>query len=287
LEGIIMEKQLKFMFSALLVTSMIFLISAVALFFMRQAEIEKRIVLQRDLDVLNKEKTRIAKELDETIIAKKDLEIKLSTLQEKAALIEKQIEEEKRLRESLFSQLETEKRESKRLVEELTRLKDEKARLTTDFENIKTECATLKMQLESVQQAKEIVEGRLKEVLAKNEIELEKIIVKPKTGLASAGTNPTKQPNLDNTVSGAGQKNVISGAKGEVLVINKKYDFAVVNLGENDGLEVGMNLGIYRDGRLLAVLVVEKVHTSMAAAKIPPEWKSADIKEGDTVVVVQ
>ena len=31
------------------------------------------------------------------------------------------------------------------------------------------------------------------------------------------------------------------------------------------------------------MLTVEKVHADMSAAKIPPEWKSADIKEGDSV----
>lgn len=297
-----MEKNQKLVMGALSVICALCLVSAVALFFMKQIEVEKRVLLEKQMDSLTKEKTRISKELDDTVILKKDLETKLADVQERVKSTEGQLAEEKRSRESLFSQLETEKRESKRIVEELARLKDEKESIAKDFENIKGETSALRTQLESVQQAKEIVESRLKEILAKSEVDLDKIVVKPEgytnpAGAVPAVANPTvadqaaadsqRTENIANMPLNPGQRNPASGPTGEVLVINKKFDFIVVSLGEEDGLKVGMDLGVYRDKKMIAMLQVEKVHTNMAAAKIPPEWKNADIKEGDSVVVVK
>lgn len=276
-----MEKNsnLKIITGALLVLSVIFLTSSVALFFMKQAEVEKRIALEKRVEELNKEKTRLSKELDDATLVKKDLEIKLGNVEEKAKLIEGQLSDEKRAKESAFSQLETEKRESKRLLEELMKVKDEKEKISLNLANIENESNTLKTQLSSIQQAKEILERKLKELLAKNEVELEKIVVKPEVAISP---NPGSSPSSETS-----QKTGSSDIKGEVLVVNKKFDFVVVSLGEDDGLAPGMNLGIYRDAKLLAMLQVEKIHANMAAAKIPPEWKNVDIKEGDMVAVVK
>ena len=74
---------------------------------------------------------------------------------------------------------------------------------------------------------------------------------------------------------------------GHILVVNRKFDFAVVDLGTDNGLQPGTGLGVYRGGKLVAMLEVEKVHSNMSAAKIPPEWKGSAVKEGDTVTVIE
>lgn len=273
-----MEKNSRFILNVLLIASTIFLISAVSLFFMRQAEMEKRVALEKKLVELNKEKERLAKDLDEAIVIKNDLEIKLGSLQAKAALLEGQLAEEKRGREVVWSQLENEKRESKKLVDDITKLKEEKEEIALNLASIKSECEMLKERLSNVQQAKEVLENKLKEVLSKKEVELEKIVVRPETasarGISAGETNSVP----------ASDANAV---KGEVLIVNKKFDFVVVNLGENAGMKPGTDLGLYRNGQFLAMLQVEKVHASMSAAKIPPEAKNIDIREGDEVVVVE
>lgn len=270
------EKNLKFIVSVLLISSTLFLISAISLFFMRQSEIEKRVLLEKRLEEINKEKARLTEDLNEAILVKNDLEVKLGSLQEKARLLENQLVQEKSSRETLYYQLESEKKESKKLVDEVMRLKEEKEQVALSLVNVKGECDLLKIQLYSIQQAKEILENRLKEILVKKEVELEKIVVKPEiTQIAQASNVETPTSNKANET------------KGEILIVNKRFDFAVINLGENVGIEPGMNLGVYRDGKFLAILEIEKVHANMSAAKIPPEAKNIDIREGDEVVVVQ
>lgn len=277
-----MEKNLKFILSVLLVASTLFLISSVSLFFMRQAEIEKRTLLEKKLEELVKEKAKIANELDETMTIKNDLEVKLGGLQEKAKLLEGQLEEEKRSRETVYSQLESEKKESRKIVDDLIRLKGEKEQVSLTLAGIKSECEALKAQLSNVQQAKEILENKLKDILSKKEVELEKIVVKPETA-----STPQNTETETASVEAAGNPASANAIKGEILVVNKKFDFVVVSLGENADMKPGTNLNVYRNGQFLTILQVEKVHASMSAAKIPPEAKNIDIREGDEVVVVQ
>lgn len=274
-----MEKNVKFTTSVLMVACVVFLIISVALFFMRQTEIEKRVALEKNIEELNKEKSRLTNELDDVTLVKKDLEIKLNGIQEKVKLVEGQLEDEKRSKESLFAQFEAEKNESKRIVDELMKLKDEKELISVELVNIKGECSALKTQLYSVQQAKEVLESKLKDMLAKSEVELEKIVVKPEAAIDVQENAVVSNETIVSTP--------VVDKQGEVLVVNKKFDFVVVNLGETDGLMPGMSLGVYRNRQLLGTLKVEKVHASMSAAKIPPEWKNADIKEGDVVVVMK
>ncbi|MDD5449996.1 MAG: hypothetical protein PHO42_05300 [Candidatus Omnitrophica bacterium] len=259
-----MEKNLKSFSGVLLTASTLFLITTVSLFFMRQAEIEKRVSVEKRLDDLTKEKVKLANALEETIVIKNDLEVKLGGLEERAKSLEGQLDEEKRSRETVYSQLENEKRESRRIADDLIKVQGEKDQISQTLTGIRNECESLKAQLSSVQQAKEVLESKLKDILSKKEVELEKIVVRPEAPVNQDAGAPIK---------------------GEILVINKKFDFAVVSLGDDAGIRPGMNLNVYRNGRFLTALQVEKVHASMSAAKIPPEAKNIDIREGDEVVV--
>jgi predicted nucleic acid-binding Zn-ribbon protein len=284
-----MEKNFKSIFMVLLAASAIFLISAVSLYFMRQGEMEKRVAAEKKLEELKSEKVKLAKDLEEANTVKNDLEIQVGTLEEKAKLLEGQLGEEKKSRETIYSQLESEKRESKKLVEELMKVKAQSQEASLNLANVRNECETLKTQLFNIQQAKEVLENKLKDVLAKKEIELERIVVKPEAA-AETPESPASQPARETASASAPTETPVETAqeqnKGEILVVNKKFDFVVISLGENAGMRPGINLEVRRDGKSLARLEVEKVHASMSAAKIPPQAKNVDIREGDEVVVV-
>lgn len=272
----------------------IFLVVIAALFLMMQAEMEKRVALERTVTELNNERVRLSKELEDAVISKKDLEVQLTEVEEKARVVADQLDEEKRMRESLFAQVEQQKGESKRLSAELAQLKDEKTRIESSLAGMKSECDNLKTKLYGIQQAKEIVESKLKEMLAKKDVELEKIVVTPDTDADSSASQPgayelasSNESTETAALAATSTPAPVSDMKGEVMVVNKKFDFVIVNLGENNGLKVGTDLNLYRGSQFLAMLKVEKVHESMSAARIPSEWKNADIMEGDIVTVAK
>lgn len=72
--------------------------------------------------------------------------------------------------------------------------------------------------------------------------------------------------------------------RGQVLVSDPKWDFVVLNVGQNQGvLEDGIML-VNRNGRLVAKVQVRSVQSDRSIANVLPEWKLGDVMEGDQVI---
>lgn len=69
----------------------------------------------------------------------------------------------------------------------------------------------------------------------------------------------------------------------EVLTVNRKFNFIVVNLGQKDGLKLGDEIPILRDGKSIGKVQVERIFPDFAAATILQENKQGEIREGDAV----
>ncbi|PIQ86756.1 MAG: hypothetical protein COV73_04210, partial [Candidatus Omnitrophica bacterium CG11_big_fil_rev_8_21_14_0_20_43_6] len=75
---------------------------------------------------------------------------------------------------------------------------------------------------------------------------------------------------------------VAQGQEGKVLIVNKEFNFVVINLGSKDKVGVGDEFLISRSGKPIGDIKVEKVHEFMSAAGFSEELKNA-IKENDKV----
>ena len=75
-----------------------------------------------------------------------------------------------------------------------------------------------------------------------------------------------------------------SDLHGQVLVSDPKWDFVVLNVGQNQGvLEDGIML-VNRNGRLVAKVQVRSVQSDRSIANVLPNWKLGDVMEGDQVI---
>ena len=74
------------------------------------------------------------------------------------------------------------------------------------------------------------------------------------------------------------------GAKGNVVAVDPKYDFVIVNFGRDKGLQENAKLLINRDGKLIGQVKVTSVEQNRAIANVMPEWKQDEIMEGDQVI---
>jgi hypothetical protein len=70
-------------------------------------------------------------------------------------------------------------------------------------------------------------------------------------------------------------------AAGNVLLINRVHNFAVINLGSRHGLALNDVLHIQRDGAEVAKVRVEKLYEDYCAAYIVEEQSGKPIEEGD------
>lgn len=73
------------------------------------------------------------------------------------------------------------------------------------------------------------------------------------------------------------------GLKGKILVVDPKWDFVVVDVGESDQAVPGAELLVSREGRLVAKVVLRTVEKNRSIANVVPGWKLGEPIEGDEV----
>jgi len=75
-----------------------------------------------------------------------------------------------------------------------------------------------------------------------------------------------------------------AGLKGKVVVVDPKWDFVVLNIGEDQGVLEDGELLVNRDGKLVAKVVVRSIEKDRCIANIVPGWKLGEVIEGDEVI---
>jgi DNA repair exonuclease SbcCD ATPase subunit len=75
-----------------------------------------------------------------------------------------------------------------------------------------------------------------------------------------------------------------SSARGRVVAVDPKYDFVVVDVGEEKGALERGELLVNRNGKLIGKLRIATVQNGQSIANVLPEWKADEIVEGDVVL---
>ena len=92
------------------------------------------------------------------------------------------------------------------------------------------------------------------------------------------------QTQLDRFISPDKPVFLPAALKGKVLVSDPKWNFVVLDVGENQGvLEFG-ELLVNRNGRLVAKVMVSTVQKDRCIANVMPGWKIGEVLEGDQVI---
>ena len=71
--------------------------------------------------------------------------------------------------------------------------------------------------------------------------------------------------------------------KGKVVSVDPKWDFVVLNIGDNQGVLQDGELLVSRDGKLVAKVIVRTVEKDRCIANVVPGWKIGEPIEGDVV----
>ncbi len=74
-----------------------------------------------------------------------------------------------------------------------------------------------------------------------------------------------------------------SDLKGAVVVVDPKWDFVVLNIGDELGAIQDGEMLVSRDGKLVAKVVIRSVQKDRCIANIIPGWKLGEVMEGDVV----
>jgi len=73
------------------------------------------------------------------------------------------------------------------------------------------------------------------------------------------------------------------GLRGKVLVTDPKWNFVVLNVGEEQGVLEQGELLVNRNGKLVAKVKVRSVQKDRSIANVMPGWQLGEVLEGDQV----
>lgn len=74
------------------------------------------------------------------------------------------------------------------------------------------------------------------------------------------------------------------GLRGKVIAVEPKWDFVVLDIGGDQGVVERGEMLVNREGKLVAKVRITSVEPKRSIANILPEWKQADVVEGDSVM---
>ena len=192
--------------------------------------------------------------------------------------------------------------------EELQNTKSDLATRTTERDEARTELATTKKQLE--QKEEEVL--ALNQKVAQKEAEIDQAkgtieqLEQDKTSLQAQINDlnekvaqaedanrdlQDKIVTLDQTVKElegqlgtGGRPPLPKGLSGKVLVVNKDWNFVILDIGSEKGLAPNAEMLVHREDKLVGKVLISAVSKSLAIAEIENDWQQSPLMEGDFVV---
>ncbi len=266
----------------LIIATVISIAVAGGTFFLLNKEKAKAVALQEELDDI-KTRLRITENnLEDSKKTIAGLGAKLQQAESQISALNVDLQQEKAAKE-----------EAKTLMEKFRSELDQQKTLRQDLERKFTEALKdaekMQAQLKDFEYKKNELEIKINALeeqskQAQNQgVELGKIVVSPE---APAPAPASQKAAAAKAKKEKAQKTtpVESGLEGKVLVINKDYGFAVINVGSKDGVSVGNLFSVYHSNKYIGDIKVEKVHDSMAAAGFVAADMKDKVAEGDKVV---
>lgn len=246
-----------------------------------QQERQKRIATENELKTTISAKNELNAQLQETLKAKSRLESDLTRTKQRLEETSSELAVREKAIEDLRAEAEIKNRELDNLNNSITQLmgeRDELVKNLTKAEGELSELMNIKETLTKTLEEKETFIQSLREgQKTQQTVDLEKVVIKKE------GFQEPQRQELQNEESKDGEGVPASKLSGQILKVNKEFDFIIIDAGQKDGVAVGRTVEIYRDNETLGRAQIEKVYESLSAAAILPDYTKNDIKEGDLV----
>lgn len=254
---------------ALIVIILVALGVAGGAIYLYQQEHVRSMDLQGKVDDLSAKQRLAEVKLQEAQKSLSDLGAKLKDAIGQIDILTSQVQQEKTSKDEALAKLE-------QMQADLEQQKELRSDLENKLSKAQDDVRVIQGKLGKIESEKAALETKVKQLEVKANVELGKIVVIPETTAANPAVTASAQVNKPSVPAG--------NLEGKVLVLNKEYDFAVVNLGSKDGIVTGDLFSVYQGNKYLGDLKVEKVQDAMSAAGFQSEEVKKRIKEGDKAV---
>jgi hypothetical protein len=225
--------------------------------------VKPKLVGLRDHD---KEETRLHQEFQGKFnTTKKDLDKRTAELKQTQATLEATTTAKDKAEADLAAQV----KRADKLTEDLSKTRQERDAAQADLAAYKATGVT-PQQILGMNKEFKAVQDNLAVANTENKILAQKI-KKLETELAVY-----RDPNFFVTLP--------ANLKGKVLVTDPKWNFVVLNVGEDQGVLERGELLVNRDGKLVAKVIVRTVQKDRCIANVVPGWELGEVMEGDQVI---
>jgi len=247
-------------------------VAAVAIVLQRQ-EYQKRQAKERELTLAIGERDALRNQVEELQRVKSRIEEDVAGARRDLAEAQGKIAQATEAQQTLSRWLEERDQHVAQLTQQLEQARSESRQAAAKLSELQTERETIRKQLSELQRTKGDLESKMTELSRRPTVELEKVLVTDARAPASkvSPAVPAARRSPD----------------GQVVVINREYDFIVMNLGKNHGLSIGQEFQVVRGDAVLGRVKVEKVYDELSAAAILPESRKDEIHEGDAVKALE
>jgi len=250
----------------LAVTAFVGVGAAGAGFILEEQQRSKRVALEGELLVMTQAKDAAEAQLADLRRARAQAESELARFRSEADRTTEQLAQMQQDKDELNEQLSDKSAEIDRLSQVLREEQTSRSTLVEQLAQAQSDYQAAHSELEELRQSQLTLEAKLKDLTGGRPVELEKVVVR------KSGTN-----------FAAATEAAAAALEGQVLVINREFDFIVVNLGKSHGVSIGRTMQVLRGQDILGTVRVEKVYDTLSAAAILPQSKKEQIKEGDKV----
>ena len=173
----------------------------------------------------------------------------------------------------LYQLVNTERRERQALEASQVQFQEKAEALQTEADHYRTEIEGLREQVTTLKAERDQLKAeneKNQSEIAAFQVQVTELSQRPETLSPPPQPGETPQP--------------VAPKSPKVMTVNRKFKFAVVNVGSKDNLKTGDALKVERDGKQIANLKVEKLYDNFSAATIVEELNGATITEGDSIV---
>lgn len=217
--------------------------------------------------------------------AREDLESQIVQLEERNASQESQLKLNREELQRLGTQIEDEAKRSRSLQEKLSQAEEEADGLRQKVSDLEEEKENLVgpaslspvAKTEVVEENEELPELPPPPARSPAPMPVVKSAIVPAAAKSKDASPAVPAPALAPAVPAVDER------PKQVLSVNRKFNFAVVNFGSRDKLQVGSTLQVEQNGKPVGRLQVEKLYENFSACTILEENKPASIREGDLV----
>lgn len=255
--------------------------------------VREKAQLETKLEDLQKELRETQNKIPDLEKEKKELGIKVDELKKDKAELERKMAFKERSLKILSKDLVSEREMRRKAEEELATLREDNIYLKRDIIMANREKAALEKKVKEISQKKDLLERRISEVesvLREKSLEMADLqdqiysAVKGGKKVVRSESAAVELPPI--VVKPQARPSIAArGVEGEIIAVNQKERFVIVDIGENAGVRPGLRFIIVRGGQKIGTIEIIETRREISAADIREVRAGVSVREGDRVIL--